>query len=337
MNGENIVVTGGCGFIGSHLVGKILMQGNKVTVFDKISENQAINLEPYKNNKNLTLIQGDIRDKEALKKVFTKDVQKVFHLSAVVGVKNYCADPLSVIDINVGGTRNILELAQKNEIKVLFTSTSEIYGKNQKVPWSENDDRVLGSTYIDRWSYSTSKAICEHMIFGMHKNLGVPATIVRYFNIYGPRQAPYFVISQSIYKVLRGEQPLLYDNGNQSRCFTFVKDAVEGTLIAMNNPKANGQVFNIGSDEETMISEVIKLIIKISGKNITWKNLDTKKHYGDQYEDITRRVPDVSKAKKILGWEVKTPLETGIRRTIDWVKRNSWWLKENGRQASQKW
>lgn len=324
MNDENIVVTGGCGFIGSHLVEKMLIQGNKVTVFDKICKNQAINFE---NSKNLTIIQGDIRDKEALKKVLTKDVQKVFHLSAVVGVKNYCADPLGVIDINVGGTRNVLELAQKNEIKVLFTSTSEIYGKNQKVPWSENDDRVLGNTTIDRWSYSTSKAICEHMIFGMHKNLGLPSTIVRFFNVYGPGQAPYFVISQSIYKVLKGEQPLLYDKGSQSRCFTFVEDAVEGMLIVANTSKANGQVFNIGNNKETMISEVIKLIIEMSGEIITWKNFDTKKHYGNQYEDITRRVPDVSKAKRILGWEAKTSLKTGIRKTIGWVKQNPWWLK----------
>jgi UDP-glucose 4-epimerase len=327
MSEENIVVTGGGGFIGSHLTEMLLSSGSKVIVFDNIPLCQSRNLEHVKNHKNLTFVQGDIRDKEALKMAITEDVHKIFHLCAVVGVKKYCADPLGVIDINVGGTRNMLELAQKHNIKVIFTSTSEIYGKNPRVPWAEDADRVLGSTSIERWSYSTSKAVCEHMILGMHKSVGLPATIVRYFNVYGPRQEPYYMISQSIYKVLRNEQPLLYDKGNQTRCFTFVEDAIQGTIAAANSQKANGHVFNIGSDKETTIRDAIELIIKISGKKIMWKDLDTRQHYGKKYEDVPRRVPDISKAKQLLGWEPKIPFELGLKKTIKWCVENSWWWK----------
>jgi len=326
MSEENIVVTGGTGFIGSHLTEKLLSLGNRVIIFDKSSSHQSRNLEHVKNHKNVKFIQGDIRDKKTLKTAITKDVHKIFHLSAIVGVKNYCADPLGVIDINVCGTRNILELAKKHNIKIIFTSTSEIYGKNPKVPWVEDADRVLGSTSVERWSYSTSKAVCEHMILGMHKNVGLPATIVRYFNVYGPRQAPYYVVSQSIYKVLRNEQPLLYDEGSQTRCFTFVDDIIQGTIMAANNQKANGQVFNIGSDKETTIREVIELIIKLSDKKIKWKGLDTRQHYGEKYEDIPRRIPNVNKAKQLLGWKANTTLEQGIRKTIEWARQNKWWL-----------
>lgn len=331
MNEENVLVTGGCGFIGSHLTEKLLSLGHNVTVFDAIplEEAKKKNLQGVKDHENLTFVHGDIRDKKALSKLITNDTDKIFHLSAIVGVKNYCIDPLKVIDVNVGGTRNVLELAQRHNVKILFTSTSEIYGKNPNIPWSEDYDRVLGSTCVDRWSYSTSKAVCEHMIFGIHRSTGLPATIVRYFNVYGPRQNPYYAVSQSIYKVLRNEQPLLYDGGRQTRCFTFVEDAIEGTVEAASSQKGNGEIFNIGNDRESTIYEVIKLIIKKSSKDIKWKNLDTKKHYGEIYEDITRRVPDVTKAKKLLGWQANTTLEEGIEKTIRWAKKNAWWLKHN--------
>jgi len=224
-------------------------------------------------------------------------------------------------------------LALKNEIKILFTSTSEIFGKNPNVPWSEDDDRVLGSTKIDRWSYGTSKAMCEHMIFAMNKNLGLPAVIVRFFNAYGPKQPPYFVISQSIHKILHNEEPLLYDSGNQTRCFTFVEDIVEGAILADKTQKADGDVFNIGSNKETTIREVIEMVIELAGKKdeINWKNLDTSEHYGRKYEDIPKRIPDVSKAKRILNWEAKTDLRDGLKKTIDWAKQNQWWPGLNNR------
>jgi UDP-glucose 4-epimerase len=322
------VVTGGSGFLGGYFVKKLLAQGHEVVVFDNLSSGNNRNLEDVEKNKDYSFVKGDITKIDSLKEVLNKDVDIVYHLSAIVGVKNYCKDPLKVVDVNVMGTRNVLELALKNEIKILFTSTSEIFGRNPNVPWQEDGDRVLGSTKVDRWSYSTSKAMCEHMILAMWKNNKFPATIVRYFNAYGPKQSPYFVISQSIHKVLRGEQPLLYDSGNQTRCFTFVDDAVDGTLQAAASKRGEGEVFNIGNNKETSMKEAVETIIRVSGNEgkISWKKLDTAKHYGNKYEDLFRRVPDVSKAKKILGWEAKTDLENGVRKTIEWAKQNKWWL-----------
>ena len=322
------LITGGSGFLGSQFVRRLLEEGNEVAVYDNLSTGYSKNLEPYRKNKNYSFVKGDITDKGSLKNAMA-NIDMVYHLSAIVGVKEYCRDPLKVVDVNVIGTRNVLELALKNEIKVLFASTSEIFGKNPDIPWAEDNDRVLGSTKIDRWSYSTSKAMCEHMLFAMSKNHGLSSVIVRFFNVYGPGQPPYFVISQSVQKVLKGEQPLLYDSGNQTRCFTFVDDAIEGAMLASKSKKADGDVFNIGSNKETSIREAIEMIIEIGGKKgrLTWKNLDTKKHYGESYEDIPRRIPDVSKAKRILGWEAKTSLRDGIKKTIDWAKQNKWWLE----------
>lgn len=323
------LITGGSGFLGSRFVKILLEEGNEVTVYDNLSTGQSKNLEPFKDNRNFKFVKGDITNKDSLKKIMTKDNDVIFHMSAIVGVKEYCKDTLKVVDVNVMGTRNVLELALKNEIKVMFASTSEIFGKNPNTPWKEEDDRVLGSTKIDRWSYATSKAMCEHMIFAMNKNHALKAVIVRFFNVYGPSQPPYFVISQSVQKILKNEQPLLYDSGMQTRCFTFVDDAVEGAMLASKSKKAEGDVFNIGSSKETRIKDVIEMIIEIAGKKgkITWKNLDTAKHYGDKYEDIPRRIPDASKAKKILGWGAKTSLREGLKKTIDWSRKNKWWME----------
>ena len=323
------LITGGSGFLGSRFVKRLLEEGNEVTVYDNLSTGQSKNLEPFKGNKSYSFVKGDIRDKESLRKAMTKDIDAVFHMSAIVGVKEYCKDPLKVVDVNVVGTRNVLEFALENEMKVLFASTSEVFGKNPSAPWKEDDDRVLGSTKVDRWSYGTSKAMCEHMIFAMNKNHGLKTVIVRFFNAYGPSQPPYFVISQSVQKVLNDEQPLLYDSGQQTRCFTFADDAVEGTMLALKSKKAEGDVFNIGSSKETSVKDAIEMIIELAGKKgkLKWRNLDTKKHYGNAYEDIPRRVPDVSKAKKILGWEAKTSLRDGLKKTIEWSRLNKWWLE----------
>lgn len=325
---SRIVVTGGSGFIGSNIVEKLLQNPeNEVIIFDSANPDN-FNLNEFKERKNYSFIQGDITNINSLKTVLTEDIDQVYHLAAIVGIKHYINSPLKLIDVDVLGTKNVLELATKNEIKVLFTSTSEIYGKNPQTPWKETDDRVLGAPSIDRWNYSTSKALGEHMVNALHKVSGLPTTIVRYFNIYGPKQQPYFVVSQSIQKVLNNQQPLLYDSGEQTRCFTFVDDAAKGTILATNNPFGNGETFNIGSNKETKIKEVINQIIEISGKKrkIEPLLLDTMKHYGKAYEDIIRRVPDVTKAKDILNWEAATSLSEGLKKTIEWVKDNPWWL-----------
>lgn len=321
---DRVVVTGGGGFIGSHLTEALLGRGAHVTV---VESGVTRNLEEAADHPNLRLVEADVRDPDAVAAAIVAGVDTVFHLAAVVGVKHYIEDPFRVIDINVGGTRNVLRAAVDAGARVVLSSTSEVYGRNPRVPWSEDDDRVLGSTTVDRWSYSSSKAIAEHMAFAVHHTHGLPVTVVRYFNAYGPRQAPHYVISQSVYKALRSEPPLLYDGGRQTRCFTYVGDAIAGTLAAADHEDAAGEVFNIGNATETTIRDAIEIVLKVAGADVGWQDLDTSHHYGDKYEDIDRRIPEVSKAKQLLGWEAETSLEDGVGRTIEWAQQHEWWLR----------
>lgn len=325
---SNVVVTGGYGFVGSHLVTALLDRGDSVTVFDvaKNTLNNGIDFDRYPN---FRFVQGDVTDVTALEAAVTPDVDKVFHLASVVGVNKYVEDPLRVVDVSVIGTRNVLELSHRHGARVVFTSTSEVYGKNPATPWGEDDDRVLGSTKTARWSYSSSKAMAEHLVFGMHTAFGLPVTVVRFFNVYGPRQNPIFVISKSIHRILNGREPLLYDSGDQTRCFTYVDDAVAGTLLAADSDAAIGEVFNIGSMTETTMRDAVDLAIKIANVDAVSSTVafDTAERYGASYEDIPRRVPDSAKAQRVLGWRLQVDLEEGLRRTIDWARANPWYLE----------
>lgn len=321
MTMKNVVVTGGCGFIGSHLIEALLKKGADVTVFDKADVKKS-NIAHLADK--INFIRGDVT-KEGEVIAACKGADTIFHLSAIVGVKNYVNDPLGTIDVNIIGTRNVVAAAAKEKAKLLFTSTSEVFGKNPSVPWKEDDDRVLGSTRIERWTYSTSKSMCEHMIFAAAKKYGFPATIVRYFNAYGPRQAPIFVVPAIIHRVLNGKPPLVYDKGTPTRCFTYIEDAIEGTIAAAEH--AGGEAFNIGSMKETSLNELVKIILKETVReDLNVEYVDTKKFYGASYEDIPRRVPDAAKAKHVLGWEASTPLNEGIRKTVAWCRENREWL-----------
>lgn len=326
---SKVVVTGGYGLIGSHLVSALLSRGDSVTVFDFAKNTRDTSID-FDRHPNFRFAQGDVTDLSALEKALTPGVDTVFHLAAVVGVKNYLNDPLRVLDVNVTGTRNVLELSRRHGTRVVFASTSEVFGKNPNPPWAEDDDRVLGSTKTARWSYSTSKAMAEHLVFAMHTAYELPATVVRYFNVYGPRQNPIFVISQSIHRILNGRRPLLFDSGEQTRCFTYVDDAVAGTLLAAESDAAIGEAFNIGSMTESTMREAIDLAIKIANVDSvsSAEAVDTTAQYGGQYEDIPRRIPDSTKAQRVLGWRLKVSLEEGIRRTINWAQANPWYLEE---------
>lgn len=329
---SNVVVTGGYGFIGSHLVSALLNRGASVTVFDFAKNIRDTSID-FDRHANFRFVQGDVTDLTALEEALRPGVDTVLHLAAVVGVKNYLDDPLRVLDVNVTGTRNVLELSRRHGIRVVFASTSEVFGKNPNPPFAEDDDRVVGSTRTARWSYSTSKAMAEHLVFAMHDANQLPVTVVRYFNVYGPRQRPIFVISQSIHRILNGRPPLLYDSGDQSRCFTYVDDAVAGTLLASESSAAIGQAFNIGSMTETTVGDVVNLAIKIANVDSVSgvESVDTAARYGGRYEDIPRRIPDSRKAQRELGWRLKVDVEEGIRRTIDWARANPWYLKEPAR------
>lgn len=327
---SNVVVTGGYGFIGSHLVSALLDRGDLVTVFDFAKNTRDTSID-FDRHPNFRFVQGDVTDIGSLSQALISGVDTVFHLAAIVGVKNYMDDPLRVLDVNVIGTRNVLELSRQHGTRVVFASTSEVFGKNPNPPFAEDDDRVLGSTKTARWSYSTSKAMAEHLVFAMHSAYELPVTVVRYFNVYGPRQAPIFVVSQSVHRILNGHRPYLFDTGDQTRCFTYVDDAVAGTLLAAESNAAIGEAFNIGSMTETSMREVVNLAIKTADVDSVSEAeaVDTAERYGGRYEDIPRRIPDSTKAQRELGWRLTVDVAEGIRRTIDWARANPWYLKES--------
>lgn len=324
---NKVMITGVAGLVGSHLAEELLDRGNEVYGFDcvKISNNK--NLESIKNNSKFKYYEGDIRSKEDLNSFFQSNASILYHLASVVGVNRYMEDPLSLIDIGIMGTRNLIDMCHMNNVRMLFASTSEVYGKNTQIPWSENEDRVLGSTNIDRWSYSTSKALCEHMLYGMYHKDNWPMSIVRFFNVYGPRQNPIYVVSKSVHRILNGKAPELYDDGKQTRCFTYIDDVIDGIILAGTLKSSIGHVINLGNPVENSIREVIEAVLKAAGSDLKVINIKTDERYGDLYEDIPRRIPSIKKAINLLGWKPTTSMEDGVKKTVDWVKKNSWYLK----------
>jgi dTDP-alpha-D-glucuronic acid decarboxylase len=322
MTAARSVVTGGCGFLGSHLAEALITRGDDVTLVDSVPPpaDQALSREHAR------FVEGDVRDAGTLAKAITPDTDVVYHLAAYVGVDLYLSRPLDVIDVNVTGTRNVLATAARTGSKVVVASTSEVFGKNPAVPWAEDADRVLGPTSADRWTYSTSKALAEHLTFAFVRQCGLSASIVRYFNVYGPRQRPAFVVSRSVHRALNGRPPVVYDGGEQTRCFTFIDDAIDGTLRAGADPRADGNAFNIGNMTETTVGEAIGLIRELTGFEPAPASVGTDQALGARYEDLPRRRPDSTKANTVLGWSGETSLRKGLTATIDWARANPWWL-----------
>jgi UDP-glucose 4-epimerase len=270
---------------------------------------------------NFRYVHDSILNKEMVDALVAK-ADLVYHLAAVVGVEHYVADPYRVLNVNVNGTQEVLQAAYRHDKRVVFSSTSEVYGRNPKVPWKEDDDRVLGSTAIDRWCYSTSKAVGEHFCHAFGK-MGLEYVIVRYFNVYGPRLDALDhgrIITIFLGQLLAGKPLTVVGDGSQTRCFTYVDDAIKATVAAGLKDEAVGGIFNIGTDRETSIRELAELMVKIDGNGCPIKYVTQEEVYGKSYEDIQRRVPDVTRMREILGVEATTPLEEGLKRTYEWFK-----------------
>jgi nucleoside-diphosphate-sugar epimerase len=317
-----ILITGGAGFLGSHLSDAFIGRGDEVFVLDTGSIAKVRHLldEPRFHYIHDTVFNLELLDGLAAK------VDLIYHLAAVVGVEYYVADPYETLNVNVNGTQNVLKAAYKYNRKVVFSSTSEVYGRNPKVPWREDDDRVLGATTIDRWCYSTSKAVGEHFCFAYHR-LGLPVTVLRYFNVYGPRLdrvdvGRLFTIFMG--QLLRGADLTVIGDGSQTRCFTFISDAVAGTVAAGLNSAANGHAVNIGVDVETSVLEFAELMLELyGGERSKIRFVSQEQVYGNSYEDIPRRVPDNTKMRKLLGVEPKISLREGTPMAMEWFRREA--------------
>ena len=315
-----VLVTGGAGYIGSHLVDALCDAGHEVRVLDNLSTGKATNLEGRLDE--VRLVNGSILD-AALVEEEVEWAQLVFHLAAAVGVRHIVDDPLASILTNTRGTENVLNACFRYWRKVVVASTSEVYGKTSKVPMSEDDDRVLGPTTVHRWSYSTAKAIDEHLAFAFAAN-NLPMSIVRYFNSYGPRldERGYgSVVANFIRQARAGEPITAHGDGKQSRCFTYIDDTVRGTMLAGFTPEAEGQVFNLGSTRETTIVELAEMIKAALGSSSPIRTTSYEEYYGPGFEDTRRRVPDITRAREVLDWEPEVSLEDGLARTIEWWQK----------------
>jgi UDP-glucose 4-epimerase len=313
-----VLITGGAGFVGSHLADAFLERGDHVVALDTGPQTKVRHLL---DQARFRLVADSVMNPDILDGLAAQ-VDLIYHLAAVVGVEHYVGDPYKVLNVNVNGTQNVLRAAFKHGRRVVFASTSEVYGRNAAVPWREDADRVLGPTTIDRWCYSTSKAVGEHFCLA-YRRLGLPVTIVRYFNVYGPRLDRLDVgrvITIFMGKLLRGEPLTVIGDGSQTRCFTYIADAVRATVAAGVLSAAEGEVFNIGSSEETSMRRLAELMIELDGGRAPIRLVPQQAVYGESYEDVPRRVPDVSKMERLLGVRATTPLVEGLRETIAWFR-----------------
>jgi UDP-glucose 4-epimerase len=317
----NVLITGGAGFLGSHLADSFLARGDTVTCLDLGSTRKV---EHLLQKPQFRYVPDSVLNTDMLDSLIAR-ADLVYHLAAVVGVEHYVADPYAVLNVNINGTQNVLRIANKYGKKVVFSSTSEVYGRNPRIPWSEDDDRVLGSTRIDRWCYSTSKAAGEHFCFA-YRRLGLPVVIVRYFNVYGPRLDAIDVgrvITIFMGQVLRDEPVTVVGDGKQTRCFTYVSDAIRATAAAGLVPAAEGQVFNIGNPAEMTILELAQMMIELAGSRSKITFVPQEKIYGTSYEDVPRRVPDNRRMREVLGVAPEIALRDGLAETIAWFREHN--------------
>jgi len=306
------LITGGAGFIGSYLTESLISRGDQVVVFDNLSTGSTNNLNGI--SKKIKFQQGDILDRVKLDKLVAAS-DYVVHLAAALGVLNIVNKPLESLMTNLLGSEIVLEACDKYRKPVLIASTSEIYGKNDKVPLNEEDDRIIGHPLKSRWSYSEAKAVDESLAYFYYLENKLPIRIVRFFNTVGPRQVGHYgmVVPRFVSAALKNEPLSVYGSGDQIRCFCHVTDAVKALLLVMDSDKAVGQVFNVGNNSQISIMELAKKVIEITGSKSEIEKIAYEKAYPEGFEDMQRRVPDISKIKQLLGWEPKINLDQIIK------------------------
>ncbi len=309
-----ILITGGAGFIGSHLTDALLQRGHNVTIIDDLSTGKLENIAHVRAFPNFHFAIESIMN-EAVMDRLVSECDLIFHLASAVGVELIVNRPVEVIERCVLGTEIVLKTANRYKKKVLITSTSEVYGKSNKVPFSEEDDRILGPTTKSRWSYSCSKAIDEFLALAYFKEMRLPVVIVRLFNTVGPRQTGQYgmVVPRFVQAAMHNKPLRVYGDGTQSRCFGYVGDVVQALIALASHPQAVGQIFNIGSNEEVTILELAERVKTIIGSSSEIVKVPYAEAYEAGFEDMQRRMPDLSKIKRLIGYEPTVKLDQIIR------------------------
>lgn len=312
-----VLITGGAGFIGSHLAERLLGQGDEVTALDNLSTGSLRNIRHLLDHPKLRFVNDDVRDDKTLH-VLIEQCDLIYHLAAAVGVQLIVDQPVHTIETNIHGSEVVLGIANKFRKPVLVASTSEVYGKSEKVPFREDDDTVLGATRFSRWSYACSKAIDEFLGLAYHQQFGLPVVVARFFNTVGPRQTGQYgmVIPRFVEKALLNKPIEIYGSGKQARCFGFVGDVVGAIMKLMACKEAPGRVYNVGATQEISINELADKIITMTGSKSTKKYLTYEEAYGRPFDDMMRRIPCLDRIRETVGYEPKTGLDEILRLVI---------------------
>lgn len=315
------LITGGAGFIGSHLGEKLLDLAYKVTIIDDLSTGRMENIKHLTANKNYSFAIENILNETVMDRLIS-ECDIIFHLAAAVGVELIVERPVEVIETNILGTEMVLKIANRYKKKTLITSTSEIYGKSNKVPFKEEDDSLMGPTTKNRWSYACSKAMDEFLALAYYQEKKLPVVIARLFNTVGPRQTGRYgmVIPRFVAFALKKEPLLVYGDGHQSRCFTYVDDTVEYLVRLSRIPEAEGEIFNVGNNREIEILDLAEKIRKLAGSSSEILLVPYDEAFAKGFEDMRRRIPDISKVCKCTGYKAQYDLDTTLERVIAYVK-----------------
>ena len=315
------LITGGAGFIGSHLAERLMELGHEVFVIDNLWTGRLENLAKIQNEERLHLVVDTILNESVMNELIFK-VDHIYHLAAAVGVMNIMDNPVETLDINVKGTETVLRLANRFKKKVLIASTSEIYGKHTEHSLREDDNRVMGTVKKRRWAYACSKTLDEFLALAYFDEKKLPVVVVRLFNTVGPRQTGRYGMVMPIFiqRALLGKPIVVYGDGTQTRSFGHVKDVVEGLIKLMAEPKAEGDVFNVGNDEEVSIQLLAEKVKEMTGSSSEIEYMSYEKAYGPGFEDMERRCPNLEKIKGLIGYEPQYNLEDIIQNVIDFFK-----------------
>jgi UDP-glucose 4-epimerase len=311
------LVTGGSGFIGSHLVDALLARGDRVMVVDNLSTGRSVNLTSALEHPNFEFVQGSVLD-ELIVDELVNSCDTVIHLAAAVGVKLVVEQPLRSFTTNIRGAEVVVGAAHRYRRRILIASTSEIYGKNPDVPLKETSDQVIGEPSVVRWAYSTSKAVDEILASAYHRQRGLPTVVVRLFNTVGPRQSPAYgmVIPRLVYQALAGKALTIFGDGSQTRCFCHVSDVVAAMITLLDYPEAIGEVYNVGSTEEISINDLARRILDLTKSDSALEYIPFAEAYGIGIEDMPRRLPDTSKLRALTGWAPTHNLDQILEETI---------------------